>query len=223
MMASLNPMHEVLAIPELLENIFIQLPLRSVFIAQGVCHFWKAAIESSPSLQRDPFRAIIPTEVDSGKDLCSDAIINPIVHDATMSAVAARLNSSLMHYAWHNKEASWRDLQLFHPPRAAVYFMVQDAGSSCTMSSCWNKTGVTLEEFVHMVSVCVGDFKYRGFKSEDARVTVALHKGECVNFSLGKLYDASWAAVTGNKRSAPLWESSRASFREITGTRAALP
>ncbi|KAK3654953.1 hypothetical protein LTR56_003811 [Elasticomyces elasticus] len=43
---------QVLALPELLEHILLQLPMRDLLLSQKICKDWKHAIESSPSIQR---------------------------------------------------------------------------------------------------------------------------------------------------------------------------
>ncbi|KAK4953338.1 hypothetical protein LTR10_009047 [Elasticomyces elasticus] len=46
---------EVLNLPELLEIILLELPTRDLLLAQRVCITWKAAITSSPNIQRALF------------------------------------------------------------------------------------------------------------------------------------------------------------------------
>lgn len=44
-----------LALPELLEHMLLQLPIRDILLAQRVCKFWAHAIKTSPSLQTATF------------------------------------------------------------------------------------------------------------------------------------------------------------------------
>ncbi|KAK3656839.1 hypothetical protein LTR56_002820 [Elasticomyces elasticus] len=46
---------QALTIPELLENMLLQLPTKDLLFAQKVCKAWKLAIQSSPGIQRALF------------------------------------------------------------------------------------------------------------------------------------------------------------------------
>ncbi|KAK5726346.1 hypothetical protein LTR17_012777 [Elasticomyces elasticus] len=47
----------VLKLPELLENILLQLPMRDLLFAQKVCKTWKLIIDASPAIQKALFFA----------------------------------------------------------------------------------------------------------------------------------------------------------------------
>ncbi|KAK3630919.1 hypothetical protein LTR56_017192 [Elasticomyces elasticus] len=63
---------QALAVPELLENMLLQLPIRDLLFAQKVCTEWKDVIDTSPSIQRALFlKPGTPADVDpkwTGRD-----------------------------------------------------------------------------------------------------------------------------------------------------------
>ncbi|KAK5699477.1 hypothetical protein LTR97_005605 [Elasticomyces elasticus] len=99
---------QVLDLPELLENILIQLPIRDLLFAQKVCKDWQQAIAASPKIQEALF--FRQDRVNHGSSFNNGhkgATANP------KSAVAG--NPLLMAtYAYYNSEdETWEPLDNF--------------------------------------------------------------------------------------------------------------
>lgn len=90
-----SPHHEpavhVLTIPELLESILLELPMRDLLLAQRVNLFWKSTMDGSPLIQRALyFEAVPPTRSDGL--MHEPPIINPLLYGPrTPAGKTARL------------------------------------------------------------------------------------------------------------------------------------
>jgi len=66
-------------VPELLEHVLLQLPIKDLLFAQKVCKHWKQTIEASPRAQQALFFRPTLLSDDHGKLERGDIKVNPLI------------------------------------------------------------------------------------------------------------------------------------------------
>ncbi|KAK4956728.1 hypothetical protein LTR10_006256 [Elasticomyces elasticus] len=113
--------HQVLLLPELLENILLRLHTRDLLFAQKVCKTWKEVIEDSPDIQKALFfKAGVATDANNiikiGTQFFSDDKSLTIAHNILLVAcdgASLVLPHSLLDI---RSEASCHRMYLTQPP-----------------------------------------------------------------------------------------------------------
>ena len=93
-------------VPELLEQILLNLDMPTLLKSQCVCHFWQNVITGSRAIQQDLF--LRPIELRPGMQL--EPRFNPLLHEMKNRATPEHRQSFL------REEASWRRMLIRQPP-----------------------------------------------------------------------------------------------------------
>ncbi|PYH34726.1 uncharacterized protein BO87DRAFT_425411 [Aspergillus neoniger CBS 115656] len=134
--------HKIVLIPEVLEQVLVELDATTLLLSQRVCHLWNSLIETSPTLQRALFfrpEKQSPTEDQNPKrttnpfmdKLLKHFVSNPRSVNSTQdSSNWLRLFMSLQttnhqrlgrkQHPYSRPEASWREMLLDQPPTPSI-------------------------------------------------------------------------------------------------------
>ena len=93
-------------IPELLEQILLNLDMPTLLKSQCVCHFWQNVITGSRAIQQDLF--LRPIELRPGMQL--EPRFNPLLHEMKNRTTPVHKQAFL------REEASWRRMLIRQPP-----------------------------------------------------------------------------------------------------------
>ncbi|KAK4959817.1 hypothetical protein LTR10_002705 [Elasticomyces elasticus] len=180
---------QVLALPELLENILLQLPTRDILFAQKVCKEWQEAIVASPKIQEALFFRQ------------ERATNGPSVKDATAGTKLAITANSLLltTYAYFDKET--KEVKEYFPYRHKIRLNAHRLQKLAPEASCRRmyitqssaKLGIEWD-MILMLGSCLTDWGAQN--TSYASFTVELSLSALDNF--GQLVEGFKAQVKGS-------------------------
>ncbi|KAK5677252.1 hypothetical protein LTS10_010441 [Elasticomyces elasticus] len=127
---------QVLHLPELLENIFLSLPMKDLLFSQKVCRTWKAVVDTSPHIQE----ALFYTTDTHESTATSVATVLLLTYSGYYGMEATDLGHLLYNNSLHPNSSCHRML-LGKPTRdTEIFFEIQPVSNKFWQ---WEATDIT--------------------------------------------------------------------------------